>query len=92
MIKKTTEKDGTDGNRHRSYGKGREQAGISREPRRTSEEDMVYDRVVIIPGTAKESIVVLLFYDNIRGFLGIVRGLLSIISITMEYPAETINI
>ena len=38
-----------------------------------------------------ESVVVLLFYDSIQGFLGLVRGLWSIVSI-MEYPAETINI
>ena len=41
--------------------------------------------------TAIESVVVLLFYDNIRVFLGLVRGLWSIVSI-MEYPDETINI
>ena len=38
-----------------------------------------------------ESVVVLLFYDSIRGVLGLVGGLWSIVSI-MEYPAETINI
>ena len=46
MIKKTTEEDRTDENRHRSYGKGREQAGISQEGQRTMEkvrEDTVYN-------------------------------------------------
>ena len=48
IIKKTTEKDGTDRNRHRIYGNGREQAGTSRESRRTMEkvrEDTVYDSI-----------------------------------------------
>ena len=46
IIEKTMEKDRTDGNRHRTYGNGQEQAGISRETRRTMEkvqEDTVYD-------------------------------------------------
>ena len=38
-----------------------------------------------------ESIVVLLFYATYRVFLGLVRGLWSIVSI-MEYLAKTINI
>ena len=45
-IKKTMEKDGTDGNRHRTYGNGQEQAGMSREGWRTMEkvrENTVYD-------------------------------------------------
>ena len=48
IIKKTTEKDGTDGKRHRTYGNGWEQAGMSRESRRTMEkvrENTVYDTV-----------------------------------------------
>ena len=31
IIKKTTKKDGTDENRHRTFRNGQEQAGISRE-------------------------------------------------------------
>ena len=45
-IKKTMGRDGTDGNSHRTYGNGREQAGMSRESRRTMEkvqEDTVYN-------------------------------------------------
>ena len=38
IIKKTMEKDGTDGNRHRTYGNGQEQAGMSQESRRTIEK------------------------------------------------------
>ena len=38
IIKKTTKKDGTDENRHRTFGNGQEQAGISQETRRTIEK------------------------------------------------------
>ena len=37
-IRKTTERDGTDGNSHRKHGNGQEQAGMSRESRRTMEK------------------------------------------------------
>ena len=47
---KTTERNGTDGNSHRTHGNGREQAGKSRESRRTTEkvlENTVHDNVVL---------------------------------------------
>ena len=46
-IRKTTERDGTDGNSHRTHGNGREQDGMSQEGRRTMEkvrENTVHDR------------------------------------------------
>ena len=46
QIRKTTERDRTDGNSHRTHGNGREQAGMSRESRRTMEkvrENTVHD-------------------------------------------------
>ena len=46
-IRKTTERDGTDGNSHRTHGNGREQAGMSREGRRMMEkvrENTVHDK------------------------------------------------
>ena len=46
-IRKTTERDGTDGNSRRAHGNGWEQAGMSREGRRTMEkvrENTVHDK------------------------------------------------
>ena len=37
-IRKKMERDGTDGNSHRTYGYGRKQAGMSQESRRTMEK------------------------------------------------------
>ena len=37
QIRRTTERNGTDGNSYRTHGKGREQAGMSWEGRRTME-------------------------------------------------------
>ena len=48
-IRKTTERDGMDGDSHRIHGNGREQAGMSRESRRTMEkvqENTVHDTVL----------------------------------------------
>ena len=47
---KTTERDGTDGNSHRTHGNDREQVGMSQEGRRTMEkvqENMVHDNIVL---------------------------------------------
>ena len=47
-IRKTMERDVTDGNSHRTHGNGREQAGMSRESRRTMEkvrENTVHDKI-----------------------------------------------
>ena len=47
---KTTERNGTDGNSYRTHGNGWEQAGMSREGRRTIgkvRENTVYDSLII---------------------------------------------
>ena len=49
QIRKTMERDGTDGNSHRARGNGREQAGMSRESWRTMEkvrENTVHDKLM----------------------------------------------
>ena len=49
-IRKTTERDRTDGNSHRIHGNGREQEGMSWESRRMMEkvrENTVHDNVCI---------------------------------------------